>query len=309
MKLLSIVWAVTVSIGVTCSVSTGAPCAADLSEEYLKALTFGDNVPGFRQLGARKGETGPWVVLHRDEDGAARSGYIESLWESADGLSDLRIRVRVRLTPDQAWEDVRARTSTPLSQDPPDDRIGDESRARFSLGAGVVRFAVGRVSVSLLVYPVGRRSPNGEPVISQMDAHVEEVLRMLARGLEWVIRQHPEMMADTEAADRLTVVVSGTPVSAPALTFGGVAWASLDAFRQAGAKVAWDAKSGKATVSYGGKTVELTALRREARVNGKKLDLGAGVMVDRLGPVVPLRKIAEALGMRVRVTRTTIEIG
>ncbi len=62
-------------------------------------------------------------------------------------------------------------------------------------------------------------------------------------------------------------------------------------------------------MSYGGKTVELTALRCEARVDGKKLDLGAGVMVDRSGPVVPLRENAEALRMIVRATNTTIEIG
>lgn len=309
MTSLYVILALSLSIGLCGSVPAARAAVADLTEEDLRALTYGDNVPGFRLMNARKGEPGPWVVLRRDDDGAVRSGFIESLWESVDGLSDLRIRVHVRLTPVQALQDVRARTSAVLMQDPPEDCIGDESWATFRLGGGAIRFAVGRVSVGIMAYPVGRRSSDGKPVVSQMDAHVHEVLRTLARGLEWVIRQHPDMMADGDGANLRTVVASGTPVSAPALTFGNVAWASLDAFRQAGAKVAWDAKSGRATVSYGGKTVELTAMRRDARVNGKPLDLGAGVMVDRFGPVVPLRKVAEALGMKVRATKTTIEIG
>jgi len=196
----------------------------------------------------------------------------------------------------------------PLTPDPPEATIGQASWSRFMHSHGGVVFIAGRVAARLGAHPINRRE-RGESFVSQMDGHIEEILRTLARGLEWMIRQHPEMMADTEAADRRTVVASGTPVSAPALTFGNVAWTSLDAFRQAGAEVAWDANSGKANVSYRGKTVELTALRREARVSGKNLDLGAGVMVDRFGPIVPLRKIAEALGMKVRETTTTIEIG
>jgi len=142
-----------------------------------------------------------------------------------------------------------------------------------------------------------------------MDAHLDEVARTLARGLEWVILHHPDMMAQSAEGQRGTVLAAGNSISAPALTFGSAAWASLDTFRQAGAKVVWDAKSGKATVSYGGKTVELTALRRQARVNGVGFNIPGGVMVDRNGLIVPLRKVAEALGMTLKVTGRKIELG
>ncbi|MBM3495219.1 MAG: copper amine oxidase N-terminal domain-containing protein, partial [Armatimonadetes bacterium] len=198
-----------------------------------------------------------------------------------------------------------------LISDRPADRIGAQSRYSIDTQTAILTFVSGRVFVIMNLGGINRREPGARKatIRSEMDAHLEEVARTLARGLEWVIRQHPDMMAEGAEGEQRMVMAGDKPISAPALTFGSVAWASLDTFRQAGAKVAWDARSGKATVSYGGKTVELTALRRQARVNGVRFNLPGGVMVDRFGPIVPLRKVAEALGMKVRATKTTIEVG
>lgn len=248
------------------------------------------------------------MLLGTPVNGVVKSGTRRSLWESGVGLNHLQLTVFLRATGEAAHAAMREPVSAPPSPDTSERRIGEGSWARFELGYGSVRFVLGRAAVSLNVYPVGGRIPGDEPVISQLDAHME-VARTLARGLEWVIGQHAELMVDTDGSRQRTVVASGMPVSAPALTFGNVAWTLLDAFRQAGAELTWDAIFGKATVSYCGSTVELIALRGPARVNGKDLVLGAGVMLARSGPIVPRRKSAEALGMKVRVTKTAIEIG
>ncbi|NLH99461.1 MAG: copper amine oxidase N-terminal domain-containing protein [Chthonomonadales bacterium] len=305
------VWVCGLLTLVVASSAAGAsePQGINPTADLLKSMTYGDNIPGFRQVNTERNHSGPLIVVHDPAGGAAATGYIRSRWQSGDTLNELEITVRVCETPDTALLALRRRTSAILVQDPIEQQIGDERWARVGLAYGSLKFVVGRVAVSLIMYPANRRSPGGEPVVSQMDGRLDEVIRPLARGLEWVIRQHPDMMAETPKGQTRTVMVAGRPVSAPALTFGTAAWASLEALKQAGAKVAWDAKSGKATVSYGGKTVEFTALRRHARLNGDGFDLGAGVMVDRSGPIVPLRKVAEALGMKVKATKTTIEIG
>ncbi len=71
----------------------------------------------------------------------------------------------------------------------------------------------------------------------------------------------------------------------------------------------WDDKTGRGVVMYRGKTLELTACMSNAKLGGKRLDLGSAVTVSPAGPIVPLRKVAEALGMKVKATKTTIEIG
>ena len=71
----------------------------------------------------------------------------------------------------------------------------------------------------------------------------------------------------------------------------------------------WDKKTNRATVSYQGRTLDLRPFHREASVGGRKLNLGATVLLGPDGPVVPLRKVAEALGIKLAVTRTTVRLG
>lgn len=297
---------------VVASSAAGAsePQGNNLTADLLKSLTYGDDIPGFRQVNMERNHDGPLVVVHDPAVGAAASGYIRSRWQSGDTLNELEITVRVCEAPDAALLALRRRTSAIPVQDPVEQQIGDESWARVGLGYGSLKFAVGRVAVSLIMYPANRRSPGGEPVVSQMDGHLDEVIRPLARGLEWVIRQHPELATEGGGAEQRQVVASDAAgPSAPALTFRNVTWTGLTAFKLAGAEVKWDGKTGRGTVKYRGKTVELTAFMSKAELGGKRLDLGSAVTVSPEGPIVPLRKIAEALGMKVKATKTTIEIG
>lgn len=51
------------------------------------------------------------------------------------------------------------------------------------------------------------------------------------------------------------------------------------------------------------------AFRSEALVGGHKIDLGSKVLVGRDGPVVPLRDVAKALGIKVEVNGKTLHLG
>ncbi|WP_322630830.1 stalk domain-containing protein [Aedoeadaptatus coxii] len=66
-----------------------------------------------------------------------------------------------------------------------------------------------------------------------------------------------------------------------------------------GADVQWNPEERTAIVHYKGKTLELPTDRKEARINGKSvpLDVGAAIRDDRT--VIPLRFVAENLGMEV----------
>lgn len=66
-----------------------------------------------------------------------------------------------------------------------------------------------------------------------------------------------------------------------------------------GADVQWNPEERTAIVHYKGKTLELPTDRKEAHINGKSvpLDVGAAIRDDRT--VIPLRFVAENLGMEV----------
>jgi len=293
----------------TAAYGTSGPQGHDLTADDLKALTYGDNIPGFRQISVQKDHEGPYVLLQGPSDGTVASGYITSLWESADTLNHLRITVRVCRSADAARTAVRQVTSSPSVRDAQAQQVGEESWARIGVAYAALRFRLGRVAVFLGMYPNNRRSPDGSAVVSQMDAHLDDVVRPLAHGLEWVIRQRPELLADGDRGS-LRVVASGTTApTASSLTMRNVAWADLSAFRLAGAEVKWDAEAGRGAVTYRGRQMELNAFMKAARLGAKKLDLGSAVTVTPVGPIVPLRKVAEALGMRVRVRGATIELG
>ena len=61
----------------------------------------------------------------------------------------------------------------------------------------------------------------------------------------------------------------------------------------------WNPEERTAIVHYKGKTLELPTDRKEAHINGKSvpLDVGAAIRDDRT--VIPLRFVAENLGMEV----------
>lgn len=143
-----------------------------------------------------------------------------------------------------------------------------------------------------------------------LDGHHYDVADTLARGLEWAIRQHPKLLGDTDTTERLTLQTGGKLApGASALTFRSVTWAPLTALQQAGAKVKWDKKTNRAIVSYQGRTLELRTCHNVATIGGRKIDLGSKVLLGRDGPVVPLREVAKALGMKVEIKGKNLRLG
>lgn len=281
----------------------------------LQALIPGDNIPGFRAQPAIKGSEGPHVELDLPRENGTVISRIRGHWLSTDELNWVEIRLVVCESPEaalKAAESFIRLGSTPKIRMSANARIGDASWTWAPGSYGFTGFTLGRTYAWVNTGPRKRRVglPSELFRISVVDGHHHEIADTLARGLEWSIRQRPELLAKGDSTERRTVVASGKQaLGASALTFGNVIWAPLSAFEQAGAEVNWNAKTNRASVSYHGKNLELRPFHREASIGGVKVDLGATVLLGRNGPVVPVYKVAEALGIKAEETATTLRLG
>jgi hypothetical protein len=284
------------------------------SADDLKSLIYGDNIPGFRQVSPIRGGDGPQIMLDLPSKKWGPCSWISAAWVSGDELTMIEIQLSVcasrQAAAASAQTFVLASSARPC-EDGEERRIGDRSWSLSSAGGAMASAIIGRSLVFLNAVPIRRRAEPGDPwVVTPLDASIGEVVTTLARGIEWNIRQRPELLARSDGTQRRRLIASANAGSgAAAVTCGGTTWARLSDLASAGATVGWDSGANRATVSYRGRTLELRACHRQARSAGRKLDLGARVLLGADGPIVPLRKVAEALGMKVRATKTTIEIG
>lgn len=229
--------------------------AHGITEATLRTLIYGDDIPGFREKPATTDGKGPDIALDIARDEGDFVSSIRSCWESSDGLNRLDITVWTFASPEAAMESGKSlshRGQFEPTEMPAKEQIGEASWSwPRGNGYGLCRFVLGRTMVEVHIIPWNRRvSPNEQPRVSAMDGHLYEIADTLARGLEWVIRQHRELVSAADTAERLTVQGTGTSTSeTPALTLRNVTWASLSALAQAGAQVTWDAKTNSATVS------------------------------------------------------------
>lgn len=322
MKRISI-WLAVLRASVTISAATSAlalPGAAHgqytlgLSEADMKTLIYSDNIPGFRQVQRMKGQDGPQIMLDMPSEKWGPCSWIAAEWESGDGLTMLEISLSVCASREAAYataERYVLGSPTRVREDGADTRVGDRSWSHTSRGGAMVSALIGRALVFLNAVPIRRRTGADSPwAATPLDASIEDIVRTLARGIEWNIRQRPELVARSDGTERRSVVVSGGGApGGPALTYRGTTWARLSDLSAAGAAVEWDARGNRARVTYRGRTLELRACHSDAQSAGRRIPLGATVLLGPDTPIVPLRKVAEALGMKVKATKTTIEIG
>lgn len=308
-----------VTIGAVMS-ALALPCGAraqqtlGLSEADVKTLIYSDNIPGFRQVQRMKGQDGPQIMLDMPSDKWGPCSWIAAQWESGDGLTTLEISLSVCASRRAAYataERYVLGSPTRVREDGADSRVGDRSWSHTYQGGAMVSALIGRTLVFLNAVPIRRRTGADSPwVAAPLDASIEDIVRTLARGIEWNIRQRPELLVRSDGTERRRVVVSGTvSPRGSVLTYRGTTWARLSDLSAAGAAVEWDPGSNRARISYRGRTLELRACHSDAHSAGRRIPLGATVLLGTDTPIVPLRKVAEALGMKVKATKTTIEIG
>lgn len=221
----------------------------------------------------------------------------------------LRIRCTAYSNPTNAHkafeEHVLASSGLTFQQTLSGSRSGDEFRCN-GLRLTLAYFRVGRVIVRVNALPHGR---GFQGAIAPLDATVDALVEGLASGLEWAIRGRPELLARGDTTRRHTLYADNKPLPhSPALTFRRLTWTPLSAFEAAGAQVRWDAKTNRAVLTWQGRTAQLRPFHRQAEVGGKKIDLGAEVLLGREGPVVPLYRVAKALGLKVETTGRRITL-
>ncbi len=292
--------------------SYGTVRTLGFTREYMESLIYPtDGIPLFKSVpNPYNGyHTNIYLDVGGDRDAGGMYSQIIRGWDSDDGLNWIRIECRVYDLASTATKQLEAfvrRSSTPHRRGSPSGaQVGDECWS-LPTGGNVASctFRLGRAFVSVNVGPQ-KRTISGDisgyvkPGI--LDASVDLIAETLARGMEYAIRQRPELLAQADTTQRPQLLVKGKPLPSdpPVLAFHNVTWAPLSAFKALGAEVKWEAKSNRAMVTYQGRTVEVKPFHREATAEGKTQKLDALVLLGQREPVVPLHSVAKVLGVRV----------
>jgi len=280
-----------------------------LTREYMESLIYPtDGIPLFKSVpNSYNGyHTNIYLDVGGDRPMGRMASYIGRGWDSDDGLNWIRIECWVydsaASAKERLTEHVRRSSSPHRRASPSGAQIGDEC---WSLPTGTgCAFIVGRVFVVVGVGAQKRTLPgdtSGFVKPGILDASMDLIAETLARGMEYSIRQHPELLARADTTQRPQLLVKGKPLPSdpPVLTFHDVTWAPLSVFKALGAEVQWEAQSNKAMVTYQGRTVEVKPFHHEVTAEGKRQKLDVPVLLCRGEPVVPLHAVAKGLGVKV----------
>lgn len=173
----------------------------------LKSLMYADTIPGFHERPAVRGGDGPHVELDLVGARGSITSWISGRWMADDGLTHLSIGVTVYASPegiDDRVAELLSGASPHLSM-PMERRIGDASWMTVAWPGDATRlFVPGRTLVQVGVGQTNRQVDLSRGIlrVSALDAHCEEFVDTLARGLEWAIRQRPDLLARGEATRR-----------------------------------------------------------------------------------------------------------
>jgi len=287
----SFAWFLALTVCLSCAPSGGAQQPPAAPDARLESLLYRDEIPGFRAAPARlrrdvrDPESGPCTLVSRRYD-------------SASGRHWIRIDLTIHSSPADAARHLASflRQSSAITPASPEHaRVGDASWERAGPDGAFLFLARGRAAVKVFTYPE-RRSTDpvaGIPDPDPMDASLPDVARALGAGLVLRIDRTPAL-AGLEAAAPLRV--AGAPW-ARAVRLDGRTWVPAAALRAAGARVDWNPRANRGTITLGTRQVLVRACHRTARVDGTSQDLGAAVLLDREGPVVPIEPLARLLGL------------
>jgi len=174
--------------------------------------------------------------------------------------------------------------------------LGEEC---FTYGQTTIWFRQGRV-VSVVSLLLQGRSPE------QTDSLFAEALSW---GIEYCILQHPKKLG--MAKKPMTVLVGNQPVAqGKAVALAGVTVAPISSLSSAkvSLKTERDKKEWAVTASLNGRRVKVKAFSWEMETEKGKVKLERPVFPYGGELIVPLRQVAEALGIRVQQKGETIAL-
>ena len=275
-----------------------------VTQRQLKALMYGDHLPGFHLTGS-----GSSLDVRDPRVAGGTRSVVAHGWSANDRQGALEIRCAVYASPKHAQaafsDYVQESSGLVLERTPGGTSVGDAFRCNSP--TTLAFFRVGRATVLINITPhqqgrIGKIAP--------YSATVETLVEGFAAGMEFNIRQQRELLAESDQTQRHQVLASGKPLkqTLPALTYRKVTWVPLSLFRSLGAQVKWDPRTGRATIVYRGRSIELRPFHSESRFGRKTYDLGAPMLLGQTGPVVPLRPIAKLLGLKVQTTASAITV-
>ncbi len=269
--------------------SAGSPRTLGLNRAYMETLIPGRNdFSGYRSM--RDSEPSNIVL---DAGGENPSGYLYSkivrAWKATSGPVPV-IRVDCTVNIDAAnvrkWMDTRGRQVPPKPGSIFGSRIGDLCQSANFGQQAMLEFVVGRVFVTVSVF-----------ALSDADLLCEG----LAYSMEHRLRQKRELFADAKFDAPPKVLVDGTEsTTTKVLTYNDTTWSPVSLFKSLGAKVTTDQKSGATTITFGEHKLVVKPFQRELLVDGKPQKLAVPVVMGQGELVLPLKPVAEALGIKTK---------
>lgn len=301
--------------------SHGTTRTLGFTREYLESLIYAtDGIPGFKSV--PNPYNGYHTNIYLDIGGDRTTGPMYSKivrgWDSDDGLNWIRIECRIYDSVVSAKEAIRefVRPSSARLQhsSPSGGQIGDD--CWFSPSGGKVIgcvFIVGRVFVFVNIGAKRRITSEelyGSIKPAPLDASIDIIAESLAYGLEYAILQRPELLAKAGDTGRHQLLVKGKPVQIdpPVLTFQNITLAPLSVFKVSGAKVKGAKNNIVAITHYGHTWVKVKAFSWEMETEKGKVKLERPVFPYKGDLIVPLRQVAEALGITVKQKGQTIAL-
>ncbi|MFA0753879.1 MAG: hypothetical protein IMHGJWDQ_001658 [Candidatus Fervidibacter sp.] len=279
-----------------------------LVEEDLIALVYGeDEIPGFEC------KPGPYTAHHTviclDVGGERQGVGLKGIYSSIRRMWNLHIRNKPRLDIEckifadekGARRELQAMLSPITSSGFINFREGSYSGLplgdicwRNPIGNSIF-FTIGRVYVLVQVF--GPSEANGF------------FAEALSWGIEYCILQHPKKLG--MAKKPMTVLAGNQPVAqGKAVTLAGVTVAPISSLSSAkvSLKTERDKKEWAVTASLNGRRVKVKAFSWEMETEKGKVKLERPVFPYGGELIVPLRQVAEALGIRVQQKGETIAL-
>jgi hypothetical protein len=319
-----------------------------LTIEEMDSLIYEvDELPGFEVLPNKHtgNHTCIWVDLGGNTFNFPLVSYITRDWYrqqlNPNFLDFLTIDLEVRESKGEALRVLRARTKGEYARDPWSEgsfsgvaigdecyRYPDEEHIRVNrlsldnLYSIHLNFVIGRVKVRvwLSVGMTGEESRRREKEVLQglRKDYVEVgecepadiyLLEALALGLEYRIRAHPKRLVSGQ--EPITVLVNNQPVAqGRTVSLAGVTVAPLSTLEPA--QVVLETKRTKTewtvTARRNGQWVKVKAFSWEMETDKGKVKLERPVFPYKGELVVPLRQVAEALGISVQQKGQTIAL-
>jgi hypothetical protein len=279
-----------------------------LTEEDMLALIYGkEDIPGFECV--PHPYSGSHTVIRLDvggdKPGSGNKGMYSKIARWWTGIDNRRVKIYAECTVTPSEQAADSWLKMIL------DPIASSGAINFRQGSfsglplgdncwrnppfNTLFFTVGRVGVIVQIF--GPSEANGL------------FAEALGVGIEYLIRLHPKRLVETSKP--ITVLVANQPVAqGKAISLSGVTVVPISALEPARVtlKTNRTSKEWVVTATRNGRWVKVKAFSWEMETGRGKVKLERPVFPDKGELIVPLRQVAEALGIAVHQKGQTIAL-